>query len=1100
MATPNSEQLKAIEHKGGVLLKAGAGSGKTFVLKEHMVHLSENWIKEFKETNNNISEFEMFIKKKFRKIILMTFTKKAAGELSIRLDSEFQKIHTEATEDKEYWEVVLTNLSYLNVSTIHGFCFKIIRMGFFPDISADQTILSEGEYKDCIGHIFEQYLSDENSINIAPEFLDILMKEKKAILNSMTNIFSDPTLRNEWSQVIEKKNLGVDNNVDEVVHDLFEMLGLDEIFKDYFNPESFNEFAGKKWFEFLKKFCDEKRKYHLSLEGIVGIDKFFAENDYKMPVKPSIKTVDEHVVNYYEKVKSLKDYLKKNGEHFSLYQERFETNIASWFEEIAKLVSFIEHEYSMIEGVTFSDLEYIVYKGLNDEKVQGLISQEFEYFIIDEFQDTSFIQFDIVAKIINNNYDKLFCVGDLKQAIYGFRGGELGVFLNCEKRIKQNLSLKNNYRSSSDVINFNNQFFKYIFSVGPGFKGLDEHAVEVEFQNVPETTGHKGEIYRINAHIDFMDTENKVKNLEVDYIEALTLRSRLKELINGEETIAVLYKRLKPSLILTKLLMQAEIGFTAQIKIPFLEDPIVGIFKCLIEGYFDRNINNRKFQMLLLDAYFSLIIGKGEFDLREKDLDHFYQNVKRYGLYEAFCFFIEAKGIHNSNYKNNLLTIKSFISTSFSQPDVLLKLLSNQKEISYSLDFQYGVNAHKIKIMSAHASKGLEFHHVLLGGIYTNDSAIINTSMIGKMPSSFKWTKSIHGKDKFKTPHLIFEELLEKRKDFSESKRLFYVANTRAEETLGWVDIQFGDLKRSKSPTGAWVNAIKLWEKNCNNFEDINNYEFDVREEFSDNFLDSLDSSTPLFHIDNLGISPCVSKLSKVYLPELSVTKLTSLAQCPRKFYLQNICKITSDDLELLNLKTQSPYSFEEEMSNDELNSKTIFKSSAQRGTQIHEEISDILISDFTKSSSHESVKWAVENLAKYRENFYFYSEKQIKFELFGYMISGIPDLILSHKGGEDSTQIWDFKTGAFSEEKLKPYYFQLYTYAYSQYVLEESSLEKPTKLVLCFVDEKKIVEKTVSFEDVEKYLTKELAKTMTPDVVDLSECEFCPFELICQK
>ena len=45
--SPNAEQLLAIEHQGGVLLRAGAGSGKTFVLVEHIVYLTKFWIKEF---------------------------------------------------------------------------------------------------------------------------------------------------------------------------------------------------------------------------------------------------------------------------------------------------------------------------------------------------------------------------------------------------------------------------------------------------------------------------------------------------------------------------------------------------------------------------------------------------------------------------------------------------------------------------------------------------------------------------------------------------------------------------------------------------------------------------------------------------------------------------------------------------------------------------------------------------------------------------------------------------------------------------------------------------------------------------------------------
>ena len=85
--TPNAEQLKAINHDGGVLLKAGAGSGKTFVLVEHICHLTAIWISEFKKRQD--SNFEEFLRKKFSEVVMMTFTKKAAGEMNIRLNDRF---------------------------------------------------------------------------------------------------------------------------------------------------------------------------------------------------------------------------------------------------------------------------------------------------------------------------------------------------------------------------------------------------------------------------------------------------------------------------------------------------------------------------------------------------------------------------------------------------------------------------------------------------------------------------------------------------------------------------------------------------------------------------------------------------------------------------------------------------------------------------------------------------------------------------------------------------------------------------------------------------------------------------------------------------
>ena len=62
MSNPNPEQKLAIEHHGGVLLKAGAGSGKTFVLIEHIKFLVDQWIIEFKESGQEIDQFRANLK------------------------------------------------------------------------------------------------------------------------------------------------------------------------------------------------------------------------------------------------------------------------------------------------------------------------------------------------------------------------------------------------------------------------------------------------------------------------------------------------------------------------------------------------------------------------------------------------------------------------------------------------------------------------------------------------------------------------------------------------------------------------------------------------------------------------------------------------------------------------------------------------------------------------------------------------------------------------------------------------------------------------------------------------------------------------------
>ncbi|MAX65812.1 MAG: hypothetical protein CME66_02650 [Halobacteriovoraceae bacterium] len=1095
VTTPNKEQLAAIEHSGGVLLKAGAGSGKTFVLKEHMLYLAGKWIDEFKQDEQKGS-FDLFIKSKFRSIVLMTFTKKAAGELEIRLIQAFEE-KALLGDLKDYWKVLKNNLDYLNISTIHGFCYKLIKQGFFKGVSAEQDILSESEFKETISGIFSSWL-EQNAAKHSRVY-DVILKDKNNILSSLCSIFSDPTLRNYWNEI--DINHYDEHNVDTSIDELLYSVGIKDFLDEEIEMSLFSEFEDKKLCQVYLEFLKQKKGFQCDLDSVLKMQDFFEQRNFKIPAKPSAKTTPPELIESYERFKYVKDFLKKNGEHFKKYHEHFEHFILPWFQAIKELVDFVENEYSCCDGVTFSDLEYIVYQGLKDKKTSQEISKQYQYFIVDEFQDTSYIQFSILENIIQKDYQRLFCVGDLKQAIYGFRGGELGVFLACEKKIPKNLSLANNYRSSANIINFNNVFFDFIFQAGHNYQGHDSYAVPVAYQEVPSTQEESGEINLLKTQIDFLADDEKLSNADVDYIEALALLKKIESLHAQNDEVAILYKRLKPSLILIDLLIKNEIGFTAQIKIPFLEDPICGIFYELLANQFDENEKKDAYLFYSLKAYISLLGGVYEKDVYGQLITEFYKNINYYGLYHSFCNFVYKLGFKNSNYKNNLGQLKILIETTHGNISELLKLLMSQYDSSYSLDFQYGQDPDSVKIMTTHGSKGLQFQHVLVGGLYTNENFPTMKSLIGKLPCSFKWSESIHGKNKFKTPEYLLEEELTKHKEFSESKRLFYVANTRAQKTLSFVEIDFSHVGRTKKSSGSWWSAFEIWREQNKTFKAINEQNLDISDDFQKSYLEKIDIRKPLFHIDNLGLQVMTQTQSLFILPELSITKLATLADCPRKFYLKNICKVSEEELDLVKLKPDL-YAQTKDLSEPSL-------SSAGRGTLIHEILSEILKSEFQrkvddfslmKSSDRENLNWVVDKLKKYVDKYKIISEKPIKFELLNYMVSGIPDLVLYSNDKVSSSEVWDFKTGRFSENKLKSYYFQLFCYAFAQYILHEVPKDQQIKLVICFVDEQKIVDKTVSYTDVENYLNAVCEEINRPDLENEEHCAFCPYKIICQK
>ena len=1096
MAGANPEQLKAIERHGGALLSAGAGSGKTFVLTEHLIYLTKQWIEQWSPQSDE--DFSRYIKSKFTKVVLMTFTKKAAGEIGIRIFQKFEKALEDNPEQALLWQSAIEALDSLTISTIHGYCYKLIKQGFFADINPGDEIIGEGEFGKQIEDIFNAWL--DNELENETPFLKMVLKERRAVLSALKSIISDPTLRLMW------KRMDTDSyslkDTDAVIEELLLAQSFNALFDWDGDVTRWSEFEGKDWFVYLQRVSTFLRTFNKSLSSLNAFALELADNGFKIPRKPGAKAVPQEAKDVYELAKALKDFLKANYDDLAAFEEEGSQLVKGWYGNFRALFDKIEADYAAAAGFTFGDLEYIVNERLDDPSVREMVAKEYNYIIVDEFQDTSYIQFSILSKIVGSDYDKVFCVGDIKQAIYGFRGGELGVFLEMEKKTPLNLNLTNNYRSDQNIIKFNNALFEHLFKLGLGFEGRDHFAVEVVPQTIPLPERARGRIFEIEADVSFLDGKvDKLSASDVEYVEALALAGEIKRGIEAEGTTAILYRKLKPSKILMQLLLEQDIGFTSQVKVPMLEDPILGMFHLLAKDEFDQGKLREQYLEFALNSYLKLLGIQISQEERSVDVlakaQEFQLNYGYYGIYQAFLIFLGAVGISVSNYQQSLESIKLLIDMGEGQLAKVVRKLEEWSELSYSIDFQYGKDPHKVIIMSAHASKGLEFSKVLLGGIYTNDSSMPVKDMFGKTPYSFKWSKGHGEKTKLKSPHYMLEQALQKRKEFSESKRLFYVACTRAENELGWARLHLGPVKAA-TVKGSWIFGIDSFlESSTDASEFVNLLErdkviADLSKSFDASFLERMSNQPPMFHFDNLGVELRLDTASPFLMPELSVTRLAQVSQCPRKFYLNNVLK-----LEIESGREQRGMDTQVDL--EELSSKSF--SSASRGIEVHDALSQAIKSDLSISEgmAHEKqVAWAVEKLKAFGEKAVFISERPIKFELFQYMISGIPDLIIQDEQGS-CLEIWDFKTGRFKGQAPENYWFQLYAYAYAGFSERTSSEQKPIKLVLCYVDEQKIVDQIVSKEEVENYLWAHCQNLGLPDVVSREHCPNCDFNKICK-
>lgn len=1091
MPGANPEQLKAIEHEGGALLSAGAGSGKTFVLTEHLIYLSKKWIGEWSPEKE--PDFSLYIKAKFSKTVLMTFTKKAAGEIGIRIGQKFAKALEDNPEQAPLWEKAIENLDALTVSTIHGYCYKLIKQGFFADINPNDEIIGEGEFGKQIEDIFHSWL--EENADSGSEFAVYVLKERSAVLSALKNIVGDPTLRLMWKNM-DLESFG-EKETDEAVENLLFHQNFNELFDWDGSLAAWTDFEDKDWFKYLEKISAFVKAKNFGLRSVNALAQDLANEDFKIPRKPSAKAVPEDAKNLYELAKELKNFLKDNHEDLFCFEDEGKKLVENWYGNFKFLFEHVEAAYAASPGFTFGDLEYVVNRKLDDPNVRDMVKREYNYIIVDEFQDTSFIQFDIIGKIVDFDFNKVFCVGDVKQAIYGFRGGELGVFLEMQKKAPLNLMLLHNYRSDQNIIKFNNLLFDHVFKLGLNFEGKDHYAVEVVHQTIPLQERAKGKIFEIEADLSFLEGKvEKLNGSDVEYLEALALAEEIKQSVSQGEKVAVLYRKLKPSKILMNLLIESGTGFTSQVKVPMLEDPILGMFQLLVKNRFDEGKLKESYLDYALRSYFKLM-GSDASDYAYARAKEFETNISYYGVYQSFLIFLSFSGFCVSNYQQSLENIALLIDMTEGNLEKVARKLEEWSSLNYSMDFQYGKNSGQVVIMSAHASKGLEFEKVLLGGIYTNDSSMPMREMFGKTPYSFKWAKSLEEKKKRKSPHYMLEMAAQKRKEFSESKRLFYVACTRAESSLGWARLRFGSLKAS-TVKGSWIYGIDsfLSSDAGGEFNEMVEGAFvDLKTSFDADFLARVSNQPPMFHMDNLGVETKLENAPSFLMPELSVTRLAQVSQCPRKFYLSNVLKLDARSLSEDSNKIIKEDSLASDI--EELSSKSFSGiSAAERGVAVHEAISKAILGDFVEIEEEyrSQCLWVKELTSRFDQGTKFISEKPLKFEFFQFMVSGIPDLIIQDSE-ENCLEVWDFKTGSTRKSVPESYWFQLHAYAYAM----GAGQEKPIKMVLCYVDEQKTVEKTADREEIENYLWSHCQNLGRPDQTREDHCSSCDYSKICK-
>jgi len=417
--------------------EASAGSGKTFSLVVRYLSL-------------------LFSGEKADKILALTFTNKAANEMQERIVNTLIDLENkgELGEIAKVLECppeallakrseVLKELlkADTKVMTLDKFFAKVLRKfslhaGLMPNFS---TFESQHELK-----VMARFLTLVNLQGKDDALIKLSLLASKRLVDIFTLLNELYAKKNEMQNISFKAEAFIPH--EEMVMKHFEELRSLVLSTDIgkrgratMEAEDIDELMSKSWIE------KETLEYW----------------DFKKYFQPRM---DELL---YAIKEGLYRYMKAKESHF--LSELF--SLLDTYIEAKMLVAKEDEELS------FDDITYLVFYLLKDESNKGRINSDFLYFrldaninhmLLDEFQDTSTIQFEILRPLIeemtagqgSKERSSLFLVGDVKQSIYRFRGGKKELFYAVTDHFNVKVDqLRTNYRSDKEVVEFVNEVF-----------------------------------------------------------------------------------------------------------------------------------------------------------------------------------------------------------------------------------------------------------------------------------------------------------------------------------------------------------------------------------------------------------------------------------------------------------------------------------------------------------------------------------------------------------------------------------------------------------------------------------------------------------------
>ena len=810
LASDSPTRDEVVSPSASYIVQAPAGSGKTALLVRRYLNL-------------------LTVVRQPEEILAITFTDKAAREMKSRVLKELSLKDGIAAQVHErskqlHWDLEL-NPQRMKIQTIDSFAYSIVqRMPIESQLSLDYQSMEKSDdiYIEAAVDFFEQVLRKgshtdfatdilalfENNIDQAIDTFASMLSHRQNWIKSVQRVLSakrdGQSLEGIFAQLEATRNSYVNNVISMLRRSFPDTLyerckklcrivckNLEKPFHDFERAED--------WATLANVFLTGTKQLRRVVNKTQGFPANTKEKQLWSELAPEIEAA-----NLYESLQRI--YGLPNGQILERHREAFDALCLG----LPSLIQKLNVTFQRRECIDFTELSFAAQRALERDEMPTELALALDYrishILIDEYQDTSDAQFAFFERVMTtwnpDSGNTFFAVGDPMQSIYRFRNANLGLFQRTFNQDILNLKvlprkLNSNFRSLPSLVEFNNRVFKRVF-------GTEENSEygQVAFAESAPANDQLEELENVDS-VEFILTHEDPNGLR----EARQVALRIEQLISTygpDDKIALLVPTRTRLTDYFNAMKDKDIQWKG-IEILKLEvAPVVRDLYSLVEGF-----NEDRSRLAWLSIFRSPLCGLSLPDLEKlaqyqtgsemlvcssltntgtKLLARVRQAVQlsRHETHLTLRSQIERLwfrlgGKHAYDDVDSMINAERFFELLESTTEREIRLHDLWIRVQSEYVSESGENA-DLDIMTIHKAKGLEFDHVLLVDISnatgSNPKELVHWA-------EFEKSLLVAVRDReIEDPFYEFLRREEKSRDANESKRLLYVAMTRAKKSL----------------------------------------------------------------------------------------------------------------------------------------------------------------------------------------------------------------------------------------------------------------------------------------------------------------------------